>query len=101
MPRTLLNRATANRQSTPRAACRVGRLRQNRHPLGADEFADRVGDVPDVHVHAREDPAVLESEGDELLARYVAPEDHPAVATGLDVAGVTAACLGVELAERS
>ena len=41
----------------------------------ADEPLDRVGDVPDVDVHAGHDAIVGEPEGDELAARGIAAED--------------------------
>ena len=44
----------------------------------ADQSLNRVGDVPDVHVHARHDVISGEPEGDELAARGIASE-HDAV----------------------
>src|SRR5215475_14298701 len=55
---------------------------------GADQVLDRVGDVPDVDVHAGEDAAVAQPERDELAGRDVAAVDDLVVAAGAGVPGV-------------
>ena len=48
----------------------------------ADEALDRVGDVPDVDVHAGHDAIAGEPEGDELAARGIAAEDDAVPVAG-------------------
>ena len=56
---------------------------------GADQLPDRVTDLPDVHVHRRENSSVAHPEGDELAGRNVAADHDPDVADlGIDVPGV-------------
>src|SRR4051794_6695768 len=43
----------------------------------ADELLDRLGDIPDVGVHAGDDAAVPDPEGDELAIAQAAANDDP------------------------
>src|SRR6202044_2218909 len=49
---------------------------------GADEGLDVIGDVPDVDVHAGDQAALAEPEGDELQGVGVAPVDDLVVGAG-------------------
>src|SRR5215213_9668597 len=47
---------------------------------GADQLADVLDDVPDVDVHAGQDPPGPQPEGDKLPRGEVSADDHPVVA---------------------